>query len=378
MWKLADFGLTVEGSSGTNRHTEYASGTQGYRAPELLISNTEPTYTKKVDIWSMGCILFELATQIKAFESDWAVFTYYKSKNIDWISEKTFDAQSINEHIVNMLQINPSDRPSASILSTEFTLERQAVQVDVGSSMALATSDDTEQTQSTVQNDHNIIGDSDNSTPLYRAAEKGDIEAVKILLDANEDINAQGGFYGNALQAASANGHKPVVRLLLEAGADVNSRESEWGPTPLSRAARNGHLGAVKVLVQAGADVESKDDAGRTPLSWAAANGHLEAVKWLAKEAGADVETKDKFGGKTPLSYVAVNGHLDLLEWLVQEGGADVESKDYRGRTPLSLAAENGSVEAVKWLAQEAKAKVDSKDNRGQTPLSLAAENGSQ
>jgi hypothetical protein len=33
------------------------------------------------------------------------------------------------------------------------------------------------------------------------------------------EVNAQGGKYGNALQAASVGGHKAVVRLLLEEGA---------------------------------------------------------------------------------------------------------------------------------------------------------------
>jgi predicted kinase len=35
------------------------------------------------------------------------------------------------------------------------------------------------------------------------------------------DVNAQGGYYGNALQAASFKGHQGVVKLLLEEGADV-------------------------------------------------------------------------------------------------------------------------------------------------------------
>jgi len=72
LWKLADFRPTVKGLTGTNRHIEYASGAQGYRTPEFLRlgSNSKPTYTKKVDIWSMGCILFELTTWNKAFESD--------------------------------------------------------------------------------------------------------------------------------------------------------------------------------------------------------------------------------------------------------------------------------------------------------------------
>lgn len=35
-----------------------------------------------------------------------------------------------------------------------------------------------------------------------------------LLLDKGDDVNAQGGDYGNALQAASVQGHKEVATLL--------------------------------------------------------------------------------------------------------------------------------------------------------------------
>jgi ankyrin repeat protein len=50
---------------------------------------------------------------------------------------------------------------------------------------------------------------------------------VKLLLDKGADVNAQGGFYGNALQAASCRGHKQVVKLLLDKGADVKKLHKE-------------------------------------------------------------------------------------------------------------------------------------------------------
>jgi hypothetical protein len=42
---------------------------------------------------------------------------------------------------------------------------------------------------------------------------------VKMLLDKGAEVNAQGGRYSNALQAASEGGRKVVVKMLVAWGA---------------------------------------------------------------------------------------------------------------------------------------------------------------
>jgi serine/threonine protein kinase len=135
VWKLADFGLSTEGSS-QNLPTKYSSGTPGYRAPELMDSNGNPTmYNNKVDIWAMGCILYELATGIRPFESDWEVLNHrFSRKNINVVLDDSFDTHSvetITKRIVDMLQIDPGDRPSASFLPNEFNRQLHLAQHSV-------------------------------------------------------------------------------------------------------------------------------------------------------------------------------------------------------------------------------------------------------
>ena len=52
---------------------------------------------------------------------------------------------------------------------------------------------------------------------------KGYAKIVELLLSKGVDINAQGGFYGNALQAASDRGYKKIVELLPSKRADINA-----------------------------------------------------------------------------------------------------------------------------------------------------------
>jgi len=46
---------------------------------------------------------------------------------------------------------------------------------------------------------------------------------VQTLLDAGADMNAQGGEYGNTLQAESTASHQKVVWILLDAGAYIHA-----------------------------------------------------------------------------------------------------------------------------------------------------------
>ena len=61
-------------------------------------------------------------------------------------------------------------------------------------------------------------------TPLQIAAEEGQHVVVQLLLELGADVNARGGLYGNALQAASAGGYLEIVRVLLKFGADDKDR----------------------------------------------------------------------------------------------------------------------------------------------------------
>jgi ankyrin repeat protein len=71
-------------------------------------------------------------------------------------------------------------------------------------------------------------------------------------MDAKAEVNAQGGDYGNVLQAASAKGHDKVVQMLMVAGAHVNAQGGLHG-NALYAASLGGHGKVVQMLIDAGA-----------------------------------------------------------------------------------------------------------------------------
>ena len=72
----------------------------------------------------------------------------------------------------------------------------------------------------------------------------------------SKKFNTQGGFYGNALQAASSGGHNKVVQMLLDKGADVNAAGGEYGYA-LQAASKGGHDQVVQILLDKGSDIDA-------------------------------------------------------------------------------------------------------------------------
>ena len=101
---------------------------------------------------------------------------------------------------------------------------------------------------------------------LQCAAQKGHLAVVKALLEAGADVNKQGRDENTALGEATAHGSTLVVMELIKAGADVNPFCSDMGSTPIFIAAELGNSIIVALLIQAGADVHRIDENYMKPI----------------------------------------------------------------------------------------------------------------
>ena len=122
-------------------------------------------------------------------------------------------------------------------------------------------------------------------TALMLAAYKGNLAAVRALLDKGAEPNQTG---WTALHYAATVGNNDIVQLLLDRSAYIDA-ESPNQTTPIMMAARGGHILTVKLLLDEGADVTLKNGAGMTALDFAKAGGFKDIVEGLTyrlKKAG--------------------------------------------------------------------------------------------
>lgn len=114
-----------------------AGGTPGYRAPELT-RNGPGEFTKKVDVWAVGCILCEFMADRRAFEDDEDVRGHYwpTPKSISKLITPISDLPDIlkshfTEILEELLHHDPQARPSIAKLLPMFqsycTILNQAV-----------------------------------------------------------------------------------------------------------------------------------------------------------------------------------------------------------------------------------------------------------
>jgi ankyrin repeat protein len=180
-----------------------------------------------------------------------------------------------------------------------------------------------EQTQRAGREELNYTVRRGGATPLLFAARVGDLESVRLLLQAGADANDSQPDGVSAVGLAAHSGNGPVAALLLEHGADPNAAGS--GYTALHAAILRSDLNLVKVLLARGANPNLRITKG-TPMRRDTTDWNLPAT----------------LIGSTPLLLAARFLEAEIMPVLVA-GGADPALTMSNGADAVMLAAGMGS-----------------------------------
>lgn len=124
---------------------------------------------------------------------------------------------------------------------------------------------------------------------LYNAASEDRLDLVREELRRGADPNeVQLRHYDTALMAAAETGDVELVRLLLDHGANVNAEDDgqEFGTALITAVRHRASEDMIRLLLARGARWEPKDCQGKTALDWAKLNPGTPAAT-LLKQAGA-------------------------------------------------------------------------------------------
>ncbi len=188
--------------------------------------------------------------------------------------------------------------------------------------------------------------DGDCRTALMHAIECGKAASARKLVELGADVNAVSAEVNvqkeltSVLALAAEHGDLEVAKLLLEKGAKVDVRIG-YQQTALMKAAEKGKCDVVTLLRGYGANANARDLCGNTPLMKAAAEGHDEAVvALLSKSPGPKRSRPARINARndsneTALMLAAQKGHTKIVEALAKHG-AKVHAR--KGRTASEMA----------------------------------------
>jgi ankyrin repeat protein len=213
----------------------------------------------------------------------------------------------------------------------------------------------------------------DNASPLHFAASRGDLETVRLLVEAGADVDGKGddhevGVLGWATCFRSV--REDVAACLLDYGARLNlwtaialdhvdavhsmiardatllaarMTRNQHRRTALHHAAAKNRPGIVRLLIDLGADPDATDATGATPLTTASQEGADPAIVEMLIAAGATLDF-----------LTAVNlRRYDLAEAMLAQEPARL-GFDGRDTVALHLAVAKKNHDAVRWLIAHA------------------------
>lgn len=401
--KIADFGRSHLRTVAEGSETQGVSGlgTYDYSPPEYWKDDGSPAgikHGRAFDIWSMGCIIVELATLI--------VHGWESQKTTDFRDQRKSNTRG------NRPELAKQHEPDLSFHNNQVVVREwiYQLQIDDGSPKLRATLNVALQMINQTRDSRLYAWEAEldlyriqepdgtrltrlekgslavqppplrgkiwngTQTPLHRAAQKGDLERICQLSEAGWSLYVQD-HEGWTTWDVAKRTQKSYFCEWLHASLDLKAPEesaNEEQGRKLLQAAVCGDVDKVRTLLSRGVNAMFVNEDNRSALYKAAENNQSGVAESLLEAKGKELlRQKERFWRDTPLHKAASTGHVKVMEKMLARF-PDLEDQQKQRKTALWLAVEWGHDEAVDVLLNHG-AQVFTQQETGGTPLHGAA-----
>lgn len=413
IWKICDFGKsglkTLQDGSETDGQD--GLGTRRYQPPEYGTSDVQK-YGRAFDVWSMGCIIIELAillvygwdtgdtpqgfqeftNQTTSNENRTDPFYNHESVVTQWLEklegpdDGSYNIISLLRTARNMTRMVPEDR----VFSWEAYLDLYE-QLNPSATIE----DRCKITKEFVQKPSQDRDDSKRNPRGRIDVMRNSIRDKCLHENGWPPVQSRSSEIETLVQNFNSTlGQADVKKLFTFICDDYGDIEDQWNPLKCAEAlipaditfgetvglfqynntshSPNEAMGFRFMMIRimkAEMNVNEPDFYTMTPLCWAAHHGYAAAAKVLLSLKG-NINQKSTLGD-TPLSIASSRGqnaHVEVVKVLLDHG-ADPQIQDHGGRTSISIAATCTNSKILKEFLSRERIDTRKTDNNGRSPL---------
>nr|WP_317631572.1 ankyrin repeat domain-containing protein [uncultured Flavobacterium sp.] len=307
------------------------------------------------------------------------------------------------------------NNPSITLVKEEISKGNNPAEANAGNhdivSIAINNGADNEIVKYLIDQPGNSIDKTTHDGRLYIhwAANKGNIELVKYLIDKGSKLNRTDDKGATPLAFAAGNGqlNSQIYDLFFKAGIDVKATYKDGATLLHLVAPYDTDFSISSYLINKGLDLKATDNLGRTAFDYAARTGNtqilqnllnkgvkptghaliiasqggrsssntLETYKFLVETVKLKANATGENGENVLFNLVRKKDQSEIITYFLSKK-VDVNAVDKSGTNAFMIAASTTNLDVVKQLLPKVK-NINIINTKGETALYFAAQTGS-
>ena len=262
------------------------------------------------------------------------------------------------------------DKPSVQLVKEEITKGNNPAEANGGNNDVVSVAILGDASNDVIKYLIDLPGNSIDKTThdgrlyIHWAANKGNVELVKYLIEKGSDVNRTDDKGATPLAFAAGNGQTniEIFELFFKAGIDPKAKYKDGANLMLQSIATDKDLKVAEYLISKGLSLKDTDDLGRTTFDYAARLGNVELLKTLASKGVKATGNALVIASQGSRGF---SNTLDTYKYLVETVKLDPKSKGENGENVLHNLLKKADQEAIIDYFLSKNVDINAVDNKG-------------